>query len=73
MAIVATEIESIHGTVGQQRMIFYRCQDDDGIWHSYGPIITSDDNFDADAHKTVVESKVGSQLAAREIEQALGT
>ena len=54
MSIVATEIDSIHGRIGQQRMIFYRCLDDAGAWHSYGPVITIDDAFDAEAHKVVV-------------------
>jgi hypothetical protein len=72
MSIVATEIESIHGAVGQQRMIFYRCQDDQGVWHSYGPVITVDDAFDADAHKAVVAIKVAESLAAAEAEQLLG-
>jgi N-acyl-D-aspartate/D-glutamate deacylase len=72
MAIVATEIESVHGALGQQRMIFYRCQDSEGVWHQYGPVITIDDNFDADAHKTVVAVKVAESLAAAEAEQLLG-
>ena len=71
MAIVATEIESILGALGQQRMIFYRCQDSEGQWHSYGPVITIDDGFDADAHKTVVAAKVAEALAAAELEQML--
>ena len=72
MSIVATEVESIHGRVGQQRMIFYRCQDHLGQWHSYGPVITVDDGFDADAHKAVVAAKVAASLAAAEAEQLLG-
>ena len=66
MSIVATEIESIHGTTGQQRMIFYKCQDSEGLWHNYGPVITIDDAFDADAHKTVVAAKVAASLAEAE-------
>ena len=71
MSIVATEIDSIHGTTGQQRMIFYKCQDSEGVWHPYGPVITIDDNFDADAHKTVVAIKVAESLAAAEAAQLL--
>ena len=71
MSIVATEIESVHGAVGQQRMIFYRCQDSEGVWHNYGPVITIDDNFDADAHMTVVAAKVAESLAEAEAEQLL--
>lgn len=70
MSIVATEIESIHGSV--HRMIFYRCQDHLGAWHSYGPIITSDVNFDAEAHKPIVAAKVAERLAASEAEQVIG-
>ena len=72
MSIVATEIESIHGAVGQQRMIFYRCQDSEGAWHRYGPVITIDDDFDADAFKAVAAEKVAESLAAAEAEQLLG-
>lgn len=72
MSIVATEVESIHGAVGQQRMIFYRCQDSQGVWHPYGPIITIDDSFDADAHKTVVAAKVAESLAEAEAAALLG-
>lgn len=71
MSIVATEIESIHGTAGQQRMIFYKCQDSEGVWHNYGPVITIDDAFDADAHKTVVAAKVAAQLAEAEAQELL--
>ncbi len=71
MSIVATEIDSIHGTTGQQRMIFYKCQDSEGVWHPYGPVITNDDNFDADAHKTVVAIKVAESLAEAEAAQLL--
>jgi hypothetical protein len=72
MSIVATEIESVHGEVGKQRMIFYRCQDHLGAWHPYGPLITTDDAFDAEAHKTVVAEKVAAELAEAEAQQLLG-
>ena len=70
MAIVKTEIESTHGK-GSNRMIYYRCQDHEGLWHSYGPVITSDERFDADAHKTVVSDRVAEELAAAEFEATL--
>lgn len=72
MSIVATEIESIHGAVGQQRMIFYRCQDHTGVWYPYGPMITTDPAFDADAHKTIVAEKVSASLAEAEAAAILG-
>ena len=71
MSIVLTEIESIHGTV-PQKMVFYRCQDSSGVWHPYGPVITSDPAFDAEAHKTVVASKVAEALAEAEAAQVIG-
>ena len=67
MAIVETEIESVHGSVDQQRFIFYRCQDSDGTWHEYGPVMTVDPMFDAEAHKTVVADRVAESLAAAEV------
>jgi len=69
MSIVTTEIESIHGSA--HRMIFYRCQDHLGAWHSYGPVITSDTNFDADAFKPTVAVKVAAQLAEAEANQVI--
>jgi hypothetical protein len=71
MSIVATEIDSIHGASNQQRLIFYRCQDSEGVWHPYGPVITTDADFDAAAHKTVVAVKVAEALAAAEAEELL--
>jgi hypothetical protein len=70
MSIVATEIESIHGEA--HRMIFYRCQDHLGTWHPYGPVISSDHLFDADAHKTVVAMKVSEALAEQESAGLIG-
>ena len=70
MTIVNTEIESTHGQ-GANRMIYYRCQDHEGIWHSYGPVVTRDAGFDADAHKSVVAERVAEALAAAEFEATL--
>ena len=72
MSIVATEVESIHGAIGQQRMIFYKCQDSEGQWHNYGPVITVDDGFDADAHRAVVAAKVAESLAEQEAQEIIG-
>lgn len=72
MSIETVEIESIHGALGQQRMIFYKAQDHLGVWHNYGPVITVDDEFDVDAFKTIVAEKVANYLADREAELLLG-
>ena len=69
MSIVATEIESIHGTT--KRMIFYRCQDHLGAWHPYGPVITNDTGFDEVAFKTNVAVKVATILAEQEAKSLL--
>ena len=71
MSIVATEIDSIHGGANEQRMIFYKCQDSEGVWHPYGPVITIDPAFDAVAHKAVVAGKVAESLAASEFKQVI--
>lgn len=71
MSIVTTEIESIHGSAGQQRMIFYKCQDHLGVWHNFGPVITTDDAFDVEAFKTVVAGKVAETLAEIEFNALL--
>jgi len=70
MSIVTTEIESIHGSA--PRMIFYRCQDHLGEWHNYGPVISNDPQFDADAHKAIVAVKVAESLANQEANEVLG-
>lgn len=70
--IVATEVECIHGSLGQRRMIFYRCQDHLGQWHNYGPMVTTDDNFDVDGFKAVVAEKVANQLAEAEFNRIIG-
>ena len=68
MPIVKTEID-VHGQLGQQRMIFYRCQDHLGVWHPYGPVTTVDDKFDAQAFVPTVEAKMTEALAASEFEK----
>ena len=70
--IVTTEVESVHGAPNQQRMIFFRCQDDLGQWHNYGPVITTDPEFDAQAHTSVVGEKVAEALAAAEASALVG-
>ena len=72
MSIESVVIESIHGAKGQQRMVFYRAQDHLGVWHNYGPMVTSDDDFDEEAFKTAVEGKIEERLAAQEFEALIG-
>lgn len=61
MEIITTEIESVHGDI-PQKMVFYRCMDDAGVWHPYGPVIVSTNDFDIDAHKTAVSERVAASL-----------
>lgn len=70
MAIVSTEIESIHGS--RQQLIFYVCTDHLGQQHRYGLVIGNDQAFEAEAHKSVVAEKVGRSLAEAEFEQVVG-
>ena len=72
MSIVSTEIESVHGADTGRHLVFYRCQDSQGNWHDYGPVVTIDDNFDANAFKTAIAAKVSAALAAAEFEQVIG-
>jgi hypothetical protein len=72
MSIVATEVESIHGASSGHRMIFYRCQDHLGTWHSYGPVTTTDPNFDVEARGAIVAVKIAEYLAEAETESLLG-
>lgn len=69
MPIVATEIESVHGA-GANRMIYYRCMDHAGKWHSYGPVMTSDGGFDENAHRSVVAQRVALSLEEGKLEEA---
>jgi hypothetical protein len=71
MSIVATEVESVHGAPTQQRMIFYRCRDDQGVWHSWGPVMTVDQNFDVEGHKAGVAIAVAEGLAEQEFEEVI--
>jgi hypothetical protein len=73
MSIVTTEVESIHGAAPGQRFVFYRCQDSDGIWHPYGPVITTGSDFDAEAHKAAVAVKVAERLAEAEAQALLSS
>ena len=71
MAIVATEIESVHGATNQKHLVFYKCQDHLGAWHNYGPVYAEPD-FDADAFKTIAAAKVTESLANSEFEALVG-
>jgi hypothetical protein len=53
-------------------MIFYRCQDHLGAWHNYGPVMTINANFDAEAFKPTVAAKVAERLAQAEASQVVG-
>jgi hypothetical protein len=66
MAIVATEVESVHGAASGQRLVYFRCRDDSGVWHPYGPVITSDPNYTPSAQLAMVAAKVAEQLAEAE-------
>lgn len=68
--IVATEIESIHGATTGRHLVFYRCQDSQGVWHNYGPVHASA-GFDAEAFKSVAAAKVTASLASAEFERVL--
>lgn len=72
MSIVATEVESIHGAVPAQRMIFYKCQDHLGEWHNYGPVITVDPWFDIKGFKPIAAAKVENLLAEMEFNKLVG-
>ena len=71
MSIVATEVESIHGDPDKQRLVFYRCQDHLGVWHSFGPLVTTDPQFDVDAFKVSVAESVSRSLAESEFEDLI--
>lgn len=71
MSIVATEIESVHGADTGRHMVFYRCQDSTGKWHSYGPVYAAA-GFDREAHKAIVASKIAEGLADSEAREVVG-
>jgi hypothetical protein len=54
------------------RMLYYKVTDDFGVDNRYGPVITSDPNFDAEAFKTTVQTKVADMLAQNELNQLIG-
>jgi hypothetical protein len=68
MSIVSVSIVSDGGS---PRQIVYSALDSEGASHRYGPVITSDPAFDADAFKTIVSAKVAAALAETEAEALL--
>jgi hypothetical protein len=71
MSIVSVEVIS-DTQRGGTREIVYRCTDSIGGTHDYGPVLTIDADFDADAHKAVVEASVENALADAETRELLG-
>ena len=71
MSIVLTEVESVHGDMDKQRMVFYRCKDDQGNWHPYGPYIIKDQNFVPESLLSMIAEKVANSLAEEEFDQVL--
>lgn len=65
--IVATAVTITQD--GNRRICAYRCQDSQGVWHDYGPVITVDPAFDAEAHKALVADKVATVLARSEFDE----
>ena len=68
--IVSTEVD-VSGNLGGERVIFYRCQDSTGKWHTYGPVRTKDDAFDIEGQKVVAEAKTAELLAKLEFEAVI--
>ena len=64
MSIERVEIESIHGGPEGLRMIYYRCIADDGRVAYYGPVITSDPEFDGSAYCEMLRAKLDEQDSA---------
>ena len=69
MSIVSVSIVSDGGT---PRQIVYSALDSEGVSHQYGPVVTVDPNFDAEAHKAIVSAKLADVLAEQELTEALG-
>ena len=69
MSIVSVSIVSDGGT---PREILYSALDSEGVSRRYGPVITVDPDFDAEAHKAVVSAKIADALAEKELTEALG-
>jgi hypothetical protein len=69
MAIVATEIVSDHNS-GPSRYITYRCQDSEGVWHNWGPVI-ADAAFDAQAFASTIAARVADVLSEQEIDRVI--
>lgn len=61
MSIVSVEVDSVHGSAEGQRMVFYRCLDDQGVQINYGPVFTTDPSFDAEAHCAILLAKLQEQ------------
>lgn len=57
---------------GPPRLVYYQITDDYGIARQYGPVITSDPTFDAEAHKTLILNNAVVSLAESEFNQVIG-
>jgi hypothetical protein len=71
MSIAAVEVESVHGGANETRFVFFRYQDHLGEWRNYGPVITNDPAWDAEAYKPLLAAKMEARLAEAEINEAL--
>jgi hypothetical protein len=71
VSIVATEIVS-DSSVGTGRWVIYRCQDDTGAWHKWGPV-WAENGWDADAFKPIIAERMATRLAEIEAEQVIGS
>jgi hypothetical protein len=69
MSIVSVSIVSDGGS---PRQIVYSALDSEGVSHRYGPVITVDSNFDAEAFKATVSAKVATALAEQEANEVIG-
>ena len=69
MSITNMQVDSVHGDPGGQCIVYYRGQDGNGDWHTYGPICTADPDFNPADHLATMQAKLEETLAAREFER----
>ena len=77
MSIITTEVESIHGDIActeDERLVFFRCQDHLGTWHSYGPVrVPPGQPYTPADHFAMVANRVAEQLAEQEFRALIET
>lgn len=71
MSIVSTRYV-VEGTPEARRTITFYALDHLGVEHPFGPLFTSDPNYDPETTKNLIGAKIESRLADAEFSEIVG-